>query len=277
VNIDPLELLHNKNGCTSTERLVEDYRQQLITYSELRRTRLTKKTHNKGYRRKQFLCGICARMKVTRKSFGKKATVTSKEYLNRVTSDISVYLNCPSREGYKYMIVFTDEATKQFWSYKLHKRTADAVLMCLHQLYLKELPPDAKIEKFYSDGGGKLITERVKMFLPFKGTRTFPDSSTDTPKLNSVSEINFEHSEKLGLAMLSRSKLPKTSWAKAKHAAGYLLRRLPTNTVRSYTNLMEVVSGGQALTLGYFRVLGCKANVLKIKDWKDKANIGYFT
>jgi hypothetical protein len=52
------------------------------------------------------------------------------------------------------MIVFTDEATKRFWSYGLHEKTADAVLTCLHQLYLKELPPDAKIKHFYSDGGG---------------------------------------------------------------------------------------------------------------------------
>jgi hypothetical protein len=81
VDIDPLELLHNRTGCTSTERLVEDYRQQLITCSGLRRNYLTKKAHNKGYRHKHILFDICARMTITRKSFGKKATMTVKEFL----------------------------------------------------------------------------------------------------------------------------------------------------------------------------------------------------
>jgi hypothetical protein len=61
---------------------------------------------------------LCYRTKMTRKPFGKKATVTSKDYLDRVTYNISVYLNCPSQEGYKnYMMVYTDEAFQQFWSY----------------------------------------------------------------------------------------------------------------------------------------------------------------
>jgi hypothetical protein len=123
---------------------------------------LNKECHNKGYRHKHFLCSICARTKITRKSFGKKANVTSKEYLDRVTININVYLNYPSRKGYKYKVVFIDEATKQFWYYGLHERTADAVLTCLYQLYLKELPSEAKIKYFHSDEGGELITESVK-------------------------------------------------------------------------------------------------------------------
>jgi hypothetical protein len=82
-------------------------------------------------------------------SLGNKTTMTAKEYLDRVTTDISVYLNCLSQEGYKkYMIVFTDEANKHFWSYGQHKRTAGAVLTCLNQLYIKELHLEAKIKHF---------------------------------------------------------------------------------------------------------------------------------
>jgi hypothetical protein len=72
VDIDALELLHNINGCTSTGRLIEADRQQLITCLDRRRYHLTKKAHNKGYIHKYFLCGICARTTITRKSFGKK-------------------------------------------------------------------------------------------------------------------------------------------------------------------------------------------------------------
>jgi hypothetical protein len=99
VDIDPLELLHNRTGCTSMAKLIEAYRQQLITHSGLLRYHLTKKANKKGYRHKNFLCGICARTKITRKSFGRKNGVTAQNYLDKITCDISVYLNCPSREG----------------------------------------------------------------------------------------------------------------------------------------------------------------------------------
>jgi hypothetical protein len=55
------------------------------------------------------------------------------------------------------MIVLTDEATKQLCSYGLHERTADAVLTYLYLLYLKELPPDAKMKHFYSDRGREIL------------------------------------------------------------------------------------------------------------------------
>ena len=86
------------------------------------------------------------------------------------------------------MVVFTDEATKQFWEFGLFERTADAVLQCLHKMFDKDLPLGAKILHFHSDGGKELISERVKMFLRSKGTRTFSNSPTETPELNSVSE-----------------------------------------------------------------------------------------
>jgi hypothetical protein len=76
IDIDPIKILHNRTGCTSTGRLIKAYRQQLITCSGLRRYHPTKKAHNKGHRHKPFLCGICVRTTITSKSFGKKIAVT---------------------------------------------------------------------------------------------------------------------------------------------------------------------------------------------------------
>jgi hypothetical protein len=120
------------------------------------------------------------------------------------------------------------------------------------------------------------------MFLRSKGARKFSNSPTDTPELNSVSERKFRALGEMALAILSRSGLPKIWWAKAYQAAGYVLRRLSTNTANGYMTPMETVTGGQALTLEYLSVWGCKAYVLKPKadrrkDWEDKAKIGNFT
>ena len=37
--------------------------------------------------------------------------------LEKVTVDISVYLNCPSRQGFKYVLLLKNIATKIIWEY----------------------------------------------------------------------------------------------------------------------------------------------------------------
>jgi hypothetical protein len=46
------------------------------------------------------------------------------------------------------MLVFTDEATKMFWSYGLFERTADAVIGCLKDLYDTKLGEEDTIWLF---------------------------------------------------------------------------------------------------------------------------------
>jgi hypothetical protein len=179
------------------------------------------------------------------------------------------------------MLVFTDEATKMIWSYGLHERTSDAVLVCLKDLYDKELPHGSIIEQFHSDGGGELITERVRMYLRLKGTRNITNTPTDTPELNAISERKFRTLGEMALALLSRSGLPTVWWGKAYMAAEYITRRMPTNTAGGFMTPLEALPNGVAPSWEWLRVWGCKAYVLKPKadrrkDWDDKAQIGYF-
>ena len=275
---DQEDLLHERTGCTATAKLIEAYRQVLVTNTGLQRHHLTKRAG----RRKQSTCGICARTKITRKQFPRKEHIVHTRFLEKVTCDISVYLNCPSREGWKYILVFIDEATKMFWTYGLFERTSDAVLQCLHHMHDHELPEGAVVEHLHSDGGKELICERVKMYMRLKGTRKFTNTPTDTPELNSVSERKFRNLGEVALALLSRSGLPKIWWGKAYKAAEYIIRRMPTKTAQGYMTPLEAIPGGQAPSWEWLRVWGCKAYVLKPKadrrkDWDDKAQIGYFT
>ena len=34
-----------------------------------------------------------------------------------ISVDIAVFINCPSRQGYRYVVTFVDHATKMLWSY----------------------------------------------------------------------------------------------------------------------------------------------------------------
>ena len=98
----------------------------------------------------------------------------------------------------------------------------------------------------------------MKLFLRSKGTRTFSNTPTETPKLNSVSERKFRTLGEMALAMLSRSGLPKIWWAKAYAAAGYVLRRLPTNTANGYMTPLDDIPEESAPSLKYLRVWGVR-------------------
>jgi hypothetical protein len=281
VDIDPLDLLHCRMACTAKGKLIECYRQMLATDTGLQRYHATKKAHNKGYRFKEFVCGTCARTKITKRIFSRKTTITHTNFLSKVTADIAVYLNCPSREGYRYVLTFVDEATKYTWSYGLMERTSESVLRTLKNLFRNHLPAGAEIQHFHTDGGKELIAESIKDFLRSKGTKTFTFTPTDTPQLNSVSERKFRTLGEMALAMLTRSGLPKIWWWKAYQTAEHILRRLPTRTAKGYMTPMEAIPGGETPSWKFMRTWGAKAYVLKPKadrrkDWDDKAQIGYF-
>ena len=259
VDIDPLDLLHQRTGCTANGKLIEAYRNLLATDTGLKRYHLTKKANNAGYRHKNFVCGTCARSKITRRSFKIKPTITHTHFLDKVTCDIAVYLNCPSREGHRYVITFTDEATKMIWSNGLRERNSQQVIQCIKRLFNEELPPGSKILTFHTDGGKELISEAVKQALKKKGTRTFTNTPTDTPELNSVSERKFRTLGEMALAMLSRSGLPKIWWWKAYKAAEHVIRRLPTKTAGGFRSPLEAIPGGQPPTWKWLRTWGAKA------------------
>jgi hypothetical protein len=55
--------------------------------------------------------------KVRKKSCSDTTSVVAKKSLIQMMFSVGVNFNCPSSEGFKYTIVFTDEATNQFWIY----------------------------------------------------------------------------------------------------------------------------------------------------------------
>ena len=48
-------------------------------------------------------------------------------FLEKVTVDNAVYLNCPSRQGFKYVLVITDVVTKMIWEFPLRTCSVNEV------------------------------------------------------------------------------------------------------------------------------------------------------
>ena len=116
------------------------------------------------------------------------------KFLGKVTADISVYLNCPSRQGFKYVLVLTDVATKMIWEYPLKTRSCDEVLTCIRnwvECVLVCYPGNHTLVHYHADGGAELIDQRIKSYLLSTFGTTVTWSLTDTPQLNAISERKF--------------------------------------------------------------------------------------
>ena len=280
---DKLELLHLRTGHVSKHKLLEAFRHTLVEGTGLQRTHLSKKSRQKA--KGHHLCGSCAKAKITRRSFPEQPVekLEAMVFLQKVTVDISVYLNCPSRQGYKYVMVFTDIATKYFWRYPLKQRTGQEVLRCLKLLVEVELPKfpgGHRLQLYHADGGAEQLDQRVKAYLLGLGC-SVTWSSTDTPELNAVSERKFRTLGEMTLAMLLDAGLPKAHWWDAYDTACDVTLMMPTRTHRGWMSPLECVPGGRTPNLSRLRRWGCKCYVLipkadRRKDWEDKAQVGYF-
>ena len=189
-------------------------------------------------------CKSCAKAKITRRSFqpsGSDLPQASK-FQEKVTADISVFLNCPSREGYKYVMVPTYVATKMIWEFPLKTRTGEEILCCIRvwvESVLPTYPGDHQLLHYCADGGAELIDQKLKAYLFKQFGTTVTWSSTDTPELNAYSERKFRSLWEMCLAMLTDSGLPKSFWWDAYCAACHITRMMPTRTCRGWMSPME--------------------------------------
>jgi hypothetical protein len=278
---EPLEILHKRAGHASKSILVEGHRRQAFVGGGLGREHMSKKCLKSL---KAHLCKMCALAKITRFGFHEREAMQSTVFAEIITADISVYVNCASREGYKYVLVFACVGSKDFWPYPLVTRSGEEVERCARDLVyvqLKKYPGTHRVKRYHADGGKELIDIRVKkVFFDAFGT-VFTHSSTDTPELNAVSERKFRTLGEMTLAMLRESGLPVPFWWLAYCAACYIARRLPTKTYKGWMSAFECVPGGEIPDLRFLRIWGCKAYVLtpkgdRRKDWDDKAKTGHF-
>jgi hypothetical protein len=69
---------------------------------------------------------------------------------------MGVFLNCPSRDGYLYVLVYTDHASKYTWLYGLKNK--DQANDCLQHLVEVRLPAlGIQMRHYHADGAGELV------------------------------------------------------------------------------------------------------------------------
>ena len=113
-----LELQHERTGHGNKNMLVEAQKSLLVSGLKISDQHIRK--FNKS---DTHVCDICARAKGTRHSFNKMHKIRGSRLGDYVSVDIAVFINCPSREGFKYVAGFTDHATKRSWVYPMRERS----------------------------------------------------------------------------------------------------------------------------------------------------------
>ena len=113
------------------------------------------------------------RAKITRQSFRKFHKVRGKLLGDYISCDIAVFKNCPSREGYLYVIQFLDHATKYCWRNESIEKQRDLVDVQLKRFQVK-------IKHYHADGAAELIGKQVVQILKQEGA-TYSWNPAETP------------------------------------------------------------------------------------------------
>ena len=247
---DILGLMHERTGHLNKRALIECVKSKLVEGLQI------DDSHIRRYRKSdKDVCDVCARAKLTRKAFHKIHAIRGKELGDYISVDIAVFVNCPSREGFKYVACFVDHATKFSWVYSM--KTRDEFLEKLRNFIDVELVRlNSKIKHYHGDGGAELISKQVLSLLRREGSN-FTWNPADTPELNATSERKFRTLGERCLSMLLRSGLPVDFWWDAYEASNYITNRLPTKTSRGYRTPFEGVFASVP-NLSNLRVWVCK-------------------
>jgi hypothetical protein len=103
---DPIQILHERFGHVAHSTIHEACRNRLFEGVDLPR-----KCYNKKFKCPSA-CHICNCVKVTRRSFRDQRKQYATKAADYISCDMGVFINCPSREGYLYTLVYTDHASK---------------------------------------------------------------------------------------------------------------------------------------------------------------------
>ncbi len=97
--------------------LIESHKSKLVKGLKIEDSHIRK--FNKS---DKHVCDVCVRAKITRMAFKKVHAFRAKHLGDYISVEIAVFINCPSREGYRYVVQFLDHATKHSWVYPMTDR-----------------------------------------------------------------------------------------------------------------------------------------------------------
>ncbi len=173
-----------------------------------------------GSSNKPITCEVCTRGKFTQ-TRNRKPDVRAKMPLELVHTDLAGPINPESREGYKYVLAFTDDFTSAVFVYSL-KSKSDTLQAT--ERFLADMAPYGKILRLRSDNGTEFTAKQYKTLLVKNGIR-HETSAPYSPHQNGTAERNWRTLFDMSRCMLIESELPKNVWPYAVQTAAIIRNR----------------------------------------------------
>ena len=167
-----------------------------------------------------LLCVMCVQGKMT-DDRSRKPRVRSAVPLELVHTDLAGHVEPVSREGFRYVIVFTDDYSGAMFVYFL-KNKSDTLEAT--ERFLADSAPFGEIKCLRSDNGSE-YTSRAYEALLRKHRIRHETSAPYSPHQNGTAERCWRTLFEMGRCLLIQANLAKHFWPYAISAAVYILNR----------------------------------------------------
>lgn len=174
----------------------------------------------KGIINKSPSCEVCTQGKFIH-TRNRKPDVRAKRPLELVHTDLAGPINPESREGYKYVLLFTDDFSSAVFVYAL-KSKSDTLQAT--ERFLADMAPYGRIQRLRSDNGTEFTAKHFKNLLVKNGIR-HETSAPYSRHQNSTAERNWRTLFDMARCMLIESELPKGLWPYAVQTAAITRNR----------------------------------------------------
>ncbi|KAJ0431334.1 putative RNA-directed DNA polymerase [Helianthus annuus] len=201
---------------------------------------------------KEVVCSGCQYGKAKQQPFP-SSTFQAIEPLQLVHSDVFGPVKQFSIKGKRYMVTFIDDYSRFVWIYFMKEKAEVFAKFKEFELDAK-LVTGRKVGCLRSDNGGEYLAHEFSNYLKQKGIKRQLTCS-NTPQQNGVSERKNRHLGEITRSLIHDKNLPGRFWAEAMHTAGYVINRLPSQSL-DYMSPYEKLTGNKP-DVSYFRVFGC--------------------
>nr|GEV18837.1 zinc finger, CCHC-type [Tanacetum cinerariifolium] len=196
-------------------------------------------------------CTTCMLTKITKKPF---QSITRKSViLELIHSDLCDFHATPSLGNKKYVITFTDDASRFCYVYLLHAKDEALDKFRIYKTEV-ELQQNDLVKTLRADRGGEYYDHVYFQYVGIIHETTAPY----TPQQNGIAERKNRALKEMVNSMLSYSSLGEGFWGEAMLTTCYMLNKVPNK--RNKTTPYELWYKKRP-NLAFLRVWGCRAIV----------------
>jgi len=180
-------------------------------------------------------CTVCKQAKATRLPIPKiKINPTAKNFGEVIHTDVWGPAPSLTRQGRKYFVTFTDEATRYTVTFLLRAKSEAFDAYKTFEAWATTQQHCTAIKALRSDRGGEYLSEAFNKHLAKAGTAR-KLTTHDTPQLNGIAErLNWTLMERVR-ALNHSSGLPTSLWGEALRHATWLKNRSATRKLDGKT------------------------------------------